>query len=72
MAGWIVTFDKVAKEYGVSPDGLLEQGVITEKEAELIRSGDVQAIRLSTLDRLCAAIGCAPGDFFAKNEAQGQ
>ena len=32
------------------------------RDLEILRDGRALAVRLSTLDALCQALGCAPGD----------
>ena len=32
------------------------------RDLEILRDGSALAVRLSTLDALCRALGCAPGD----------
>ena len=32
------------------------------RDLEILRDGRALAVRLSTLDALCRALGCAPGD----------
>jgi putative transcriptional regulator len=35
---------------------------ITEANLSILRSGKAKAIRFSTLDAICKALNCAPGD----------
>ena len=35
---------------------------ITEQNLSLLKSGKVKGVRFETLDRLCAALDCQPGD----------
>jgi putative transcriptional regulator len=35
---------------------------ITEANMSLLKSNKVKGIRFDTLDRICAALGCQPGD----------
>ena len=35
---------------------------IGARDLEILRDGRALAVRLSTLDALCRALGCAPGD----------
>ena len=58
------SFEEVLKRHRASTQDLVDSQVITEKEAELIDSRRVKAIRLSSLSRICAAVGCSPGEFF--------
>jgi len=38
---------------------------VSETHLSLFRSGKVRGIRFSTLAKLCAALGCQPGDLLA-------
>ncbi|HEY4123569.1 MAG TPA: helix-turn-helix transcriptional regulator [Rhizomicrobium sp.] len=35
---------------------------ITEANLSLLKSGHVKGVRFSTLERICAALDCQPGD----------
>ena len=35
---------------------------ITEQNVSLLKSGKVKGVRFDTLDRICAALDCQPGD----------
>jgi putative transcriptional regulator len=35
---------------------------MTEQNLSLLKSGKVRGVRFSTLDKLCAALACQPGD----------
>ena len=51
LAGRRRTAKDLAREIGLS-----------ETQLSLFRSGKVKGIRFETLARLCAALGCRPGD----------
>lgn len=38
---------------------------ITEQNVSLLKSGKVKGVRFDTLERLCAALQCQPGDILA-------
>ncbi len=38
---------------------------ITEQNLSLLKSGKVKGVRFETLERLCAALDCQPGDLLA-------
>ena len=38
---------------------------ITEQNLSLLKSGKVKGVRFETLERLCAALDCQPGDLMA-------
>ena len=64
------TFQKVSRLCGITTQRLVDDQVITEREAKLIDKGQVTAVRLSTLVRICEAIGCPPGDFFVAKRSR--
>ncbi len=35
---------------------------ITEQNLSLLKSGKVKGVRFDTLEKICAALGCQPGD----------
>jgi len=41
---------------------------ISVRDLDTLREGRAMAIRLSTLDLLCRALNCAPGDLIAYDE----
>ena len=41
---------------------LSERVGITLANLSILKTGKARAVRLETLDRLCAALGCQPGD----------
>jgi putative transcriptional regulator len=41
---------------------LAERIGITEQNVSLLKSGKVRGVRFDTLARICAALGCQPGD----------
>ena len=42
---------------------------VSETHLSLFRSGKVRGVRFSTLARLCAALGCQPGDLLRYEQA---
>ncbi|MBC2888141.1 helix-turn-helix domain-containing protein [Gordonibacter massiliensis (ex Traore et al. 2017)] len=58
------SFEEVLKRHRATTKDLVDSQVITQKEAELIDSRKVKAVRLSSLSKICAALGCSPGDIF--------
>ena len=41
---------------------LAERIGITEQNVSLLKSGKVKGVRFDTLERICAALDCQPGD----------
>lgn len=42
---------------------------ITEQNISLLKSGKVRGVRFDTLERICAALNCQPGDILEFNPA---
>ena len=51
MAKRKMRLNKLAKEVG-----------ITEANLSILKNGKAKAVRLATLDKLCAVLDCQPGD----------
>lgn len=43
---------------------------ITEQNLSLLKSGKVKGVRFETLERLCAALDCQPGDLLEYRAGQ--
>ena len=46
----------------ISSQVLAEQIGITQANLSLLKTGKVRAVRFSTLDAICKALDCQPGD----------
>ncbi|MBX9706774.1 MAG: helix-turn-helix transcriptional regulator [Caulobacteraceae bacterium] len=57
-----VTLDALIVAKGIKARDLAAEVGLSETQLSLFRSGKVKGIRFSTLARLCAALGCRPGD----------
>lgn len=57
-----VTLDALLKRRGIKARDLAARVDISETQLSLFRSGKVKGIRFGTLERLCAALDCVPGD----------
>ena len=57
-----VTLDALIVKKGLKARDLAAQVGLSETQLSLFRSGKIKGIRFSTLARLCAALGCRPGD----------
>ncbi|WP_332657499.1 helix-turn-helix domain-containing protein [Brevundimonas sp.] len=57
-----VTLDALIVKKGLKARDLAAQVGLSETQLSLFRSGKVKGIRFRTLARLCAALGCKPGD----------
>ena len=57
-----VTLDALIVARGLKARDLAAEVGISETQLSLFRSGQVKGIRFSTLARMCAVLGCRPGD----------
>lgn len=60
-----VTLDEMLARRGMKARELAATVGISETQLSLFRSGKVKGIRFRTLAKLCAVLGCAPGDLLA-------
>jgi putative transcriptional regulator len=67
-----VTLDNVLHDRRMTLSELAELVGITLANLSILKTGKARAIRFSTLDAICAALNCQPGDIlrFAADEAQ--
>jgi len=57
-----VTLDRVLGEHRRMGKDVAREIGLSETQLSLLRSGKVKGVRFDTLARLCAALGCRPGD----------
>jgi putative transcriptional regulator len=57
-----ITLDEMLVRRGMKARELAAVIGLSETQMSLFRSGKVKGIRFGTLARLCAALGCTPGD----------
>jgi putative transcriptional regulator len=57
-----VTLERVLAERRRMAKDVAREIGLSETQLSLFRSGKVKGIRFETLARLCAALGCRPGD----------
>lgn len=61
----IGNLDVVLAKRKMSLTGLSEKVGITMSNISILKKGKAKAIRFSTLDLLCKALNCQPGDILA-------
>lgn len=61
----ILNLDVVMAQRKISSTELAEAVGITPANLSVLKTGKAKAIRFSTLDALCAALDCQPGDILA-------
>ena len=62
MGQIIVNVDVMMAKRKMSSQELAERIGITQANLSILKTGKAKAIRFSTLDSLCAALDCQPGD----------
>jgi len=58
----VVNLDVVLARRKMRSKDLAERIGITEANLSLLKSGKVKGVRFSTLEKICAALACQPGD----------
>ncbi|MFD1786180.1 helix-turn-helix domain-containing protein [Sphingomonas floccifaciens] len=57
-----ITLNDLIVARGIKARDLAAEVGLSETQLSLFRSGKVRGIRFSSLNRLCAVLGCKPGD----------
>ncbi|EJC2626067.1 helix-turn-helix domain-containing protein [Serratia marcescens] len=58
----VITLDTLLKERKMKSKELAEIIGITEANLSILNSGKAKAVRFSTLEAICRALDCQPGD----------
>ena len=58
----VVNLDVMLARRKMRSKELAEIVGITEVNLSLLKSGKVKGVRFSTLDKICTALGCQPGE----------
>lgn len=64
----IVNLDVMMAKRKISLNELADKVGITLSNLSILKTGKARAIRFSTLNRLCEALDCQPGDIMAFKE----
>ena len=64
----IINLDKLLQEKGMTGKELAEIIGITEANLSIFRSGKARAVRFTTLEAICKALDCQPGDVLGFTE----
>jgi len=67
----IVNLDVMLAKRKVVSKALAEAIGITPQNLSILKTGKAKAIRLSTLDAICAYLDCQPGDILLFEETDG-
>ncbi len=60
----VVTLDVMLAKRKMRSKELAERVGITVQNISLLKSGKVKGVRFETLERICLALECQPGDLF--------
>ena len=58
----VVNLDVMLARRKMRSKELAERIGLTEQNVSLLKSGKVKGVRFDTLERICAALDCQPGD----------
>ncbi|MGN0444164.1 MAG: helix-turn-helix domain-containing protein [Acutalibacteraceae bacterium] len=64
----IVNLDVMMAKRKMSSGELAEKIGITQANLSILKTGKAKAIRFSTLESICEALGCQPGDILEYRE----
>ncbi|RXG31282.1 helix-turn-helix domain-containing protein [Leeuwenhoekiella palythoae] len=64
----IINLDQVLADRNKKSKELAEMVGITEANLSILKSGRAKAVRFSTLEAICKALDCQPGDILAYTE----
>ncbi|HET6631765.1 MAG TPA: helix-turn-helix transcriptional regulator [Rhodanobacteraceae bacterium] len=66
-----VKLDELLRSRGLTARELAGRIGLSETQLSMFRSGKVRGIRFRTLARMCAVLGCRPGDLLDYEHAAG-
>ena len=65
-----VTLDRVLERRGMTLTELSDRVGLTLANLSILKTGKARAIRFSTLDALCRALECQPGELLAHEDEE--
>lgn len=65
-----VNLDLMLAKRGMKSNELAELVGITTANLSILKTGKAKAIRFSTLEAICEALDCQPGDILEYNEVE--
>jgi putative transcriptional regulator len=68
----IVKLDDVLHDRRMTLTDLADRVGIALANLSILKTGKARAVRFSTLDAICEALSCQPGDILAFEEVQGR
>ena len=67
-----VTLDELIVRKGLKAKDIAREVGVSETHLSLFRSGKVKGVRFETLAKLCAVVGCQPGDLLRFEDGVGE
>lgn len=67
-----VKLDAILAKRGMTGRELAQRIGITEANLSLLRTGKVKGLRFQTLEAMCAALDCQPGDLLSYTPDDGE
>lgn len=67
----VVNLDVMLAKRKMRSNELAEKIGLTQANLSILKTGKVKAIRLTTLDAICRALQCTPGDILEYREEEG-
>ena len=64
----IINLDKILEKRGMKSNELAEKIGITTANLSILKTGKAKAVRFSTLEAICEALECQPGDILEYTE----
>lgn len=58
----VINLDKILEQKGMKSNELAEVIGITTANLSILKTGKAKAVRFSTLEAICEALDCQPGD----------
>ncbi len=68
----IVNLDVMMAKRKMSSGELAEKVGITQANLSILKTGKAKAVRFSTLDSICRALNCQPGDILEFNDSENE
>ena len=65
----VVSLDVMMAKQRVSSGELAERIGLSQANLSILKTGKAKAIRFSTLEAICSALGCQPGDILEYRES---
>ncbi len=63
-----IHLDDVLRDRGMSLTELSQEVGVTIANLSILKTGKAKAVRFTTLDKICRALGCQPGDILVWEE----